>query len=88
MYSNSIYIGLKVVPNYIGTLGPKYIYLATWTLRVKALASVSTSGCLYLLGFRVSGLPVTEKTYLLKELYIETIIRNPKKVGLAGTRVV
>ena len=25
MYPNSIYIGLKVGPIYIGTLGPKYI---------------------------------------------------------------
>ena len=32
------------------------------------------------------GTPVTEKTYLFKELYIETIIRNPKKVGLPGYR--
>ena len=31
-------------------------------------------------------LPVAEKTYLFKELYIETIIRNPKKVGLFGYR--
>ena len=33
-------------------------------------------------------LPVTEneKTYLFKELYIEAIIRNPKKVGLSGYR--
>ena len=29
-------------------------------------------------------MPVTEKTYLFKELFIETIIRNPKKVGLSG----
>ena len=29
------------------------------------------------LGFK--GLPVTEKTYLFKEVYIETIIRNPKQ---------
>ena len=36
--------------------------------------------------FPGSGLPVTEKTYLFKELYIETIIRNPKKVGLFGCR--
>ena len=28
------------------------------------------------------SLPVAEKTYLFRELYIETIIRNPKKVGL------
>ena len=32
------------------------------------------------------GLPVTEKTYFSTELYIETIIRNPKKVGLFGYR--
>ena len=31
-------------------------------------------------------LPVTEKTYLFKEVYIETIIGNPKKVGLSGYR--
>ena len=31
-------------------------------------------------------LPVTEKTYLCKELYIETRIRNPKMVGLFGYR--
>ena len=37
--------------------------------------------------WKISGLPVAEKTYLfLKELYIETIIRNPKKVGLFGYR--
>ena len=30
------------------------------------------------------GLPVAQKTDLFKELYIETIIRNPKKVGLFG----
>ena len=29
-------------------------------------------------------LPVAQKTYLFKELYIETIIRNPKRVGLFG----
>ena len=46
----------------------------------------------------LQGLPVTEKTYLSKELhiyiymyvciyiYIETIIRNPRKVGLSGYR--
>ena len=34
----------------------------------------------------LQGLPVTEKTYLFKELYIETIIRNPKKAGLFGDR--
>ena len=32
------------------------------------------------------SIPVAEKTYLFKELYIETIIRNPKKVGLFGYR--
>ena len=32
------------------------------------------------------ALPATEKTYLFKELYIETIIRNPKKVGLSGPK--
>ena len=32
------------------------------------------------------GVPVAEKTYIFKELYIETIIRNPKKVGLFGYR--
>ena len=37
-------------------------------------------------GFGVEGLPVAEKTYLLEELYIEIIIRNPKKVGLFGYR--
>ena len=31
-------------------------------------------------------LPAPEKTYLFKELYIETIIRNPKKGGLFGCR--
>ena len=34
----------------------------------------------------LQALPVTEKTYLFKELYTETIIRNPKKVGLFGYR--
>ena len=32
------------------------------------------------------NLPVAEKTYLFKELYIETIIMNPKNVGLSGYR--
>ena len=27
---------------------------------------------------------MTEKTYVFKELYIETITRNPQKVGLSG----
>ena len=31
-------------------------------------------------------LPVAEKTYLFTELYIETIIRNPEKLGLFGYR--
>ena len=31
-------------------------------------------------------LPGTEKTYVLKEPYIETQIRNPAKVGLFGYR--
>ena len=30
--------------------------------------------------------PVGEKTYIFKELYIEIIVRNPKKVGLFGYR--
>ena len=34
-----------------------------------------------------AGLSVTEKTYLFQELYIETIIRKPKKVGLFGYRL-
>ena len=29
---------------------------------------------------------MAQKTYLFKELYIETIIRNPEKVGLSGYR--
>ena len=37
-------------------------------------------------GFGGVGLPVTEKTYLFEDLYIETIIRYPKKVGLSGYR--
>ena len=39
---------------------------------------------------RVWGLghiPVAEKMYLFQELYIETIIRNPKKLGLFGYRL-
>ena len=32
-------------------------------------------------------IPVAQKTYLFKKLYIETIIRNPKKVGLFGYRL-
>ena len=32
------------------------------------------------------ALSVTDKTYLFKELYTETMIRNPKKVGLSGHR--
>ena len=32
------------------------------------------------------GIPVAEKTYLFRILYIETIIRNPKQVGLFGYR--
>ena len=46
-----------------------------------------------LIGFRVSvrvlklqRLPVAEKTYPFEELYIETIIRNPKIVDLFGYR--
>ena len=46
-----------------------------------------------LIGFRVSvrvlklqRLPVAEKTYPFEELYIETIIRNPKMVDLFGYR--
>ena len=29
----------------------------------------------------VEGLPVAEKTYLFKEVYIEIIIKKPEKVG-------
>ena len=42
------------------------------------------------LRFRVWGVPVAQKTYLFKELYIvlyiESVKRNPKKVGLFGFR--
>ena len=31
-------------------------------------------------------LPLAPKTDLFKKLYIETIIRNPKKVGFSGHR--
>ena len=31
--------------------------------------------------------PVTEKACLFEELHIETVIRNPKQVGLFGYRV-
>ena len=34
----------------------------------------------------LGGLPEAEKTYLFKELYMEIMIRNPKKVGLFGYR--
>ena len=37
-------------------------------------------------GFDVCGLAVAQKTYLFMELYRETIIRNPKMVGLFGRR--
>ena len=37
------------------------------------------------LGFRVSGPP--QKTFLLKDSYKETIIRNPKQVGYLGVKV-
>ena len=40
----------------------------------------STYTCIYIY------IPVAEKTYLFEELCIETIIRNPKKVGLFGYR--
>ena len=33
-----------------------------------------------------SILPVAQKTYLFKGLYIDTITRNPKTVGLFGYR--
>ena len=32
----------------------------------------------------VEGLPVAEKTYLFKEVYIEIIIKKPEKVGEKG----
>ena len=32
------------------------------------------------------GVPLAPKTDLFKKLYIETIIRNPKKVGFSGHR--
>ena len=32
--------------------------------------------------FGIQGLPVAQLSYLFKELYIGTIITNPKKVGL------
>ena len=35
---------------------------------------------------RFEALPVTDKIYRFKELYIETIVRNPKKVGHFGYR--
>ena len=40
-------------------------------------------------GFRVLDirtLPLARKTDLFKKLYIETIIRNPTKVGFSGHR--
>ena len=36
--------------------------------------------------YKPLALPVAEKTYLFKEVYKETIKRNPKKVGLFGYR--
>ena len=41
---------------------------------------------LHLLSFETQAKSVAEKTYLFRELYIETIIRNPNKVGLFGYR--
>ena len=32
------------------------------------------------------ALPAAQKTYLFKELYIETVIRSPKTGGLFGYR--
>ena len=37
-------------------------------------------------GLWMQGLPVAVKPYLFKNYIIETIIRNPKKVGLFGYR--
>ena len=37
-------------------------------------------------GFGFMAIPLTEKAYLFWELYIETIIRNPEKIGLFGYR--
>ena len=44
-------------------------------------------GALMIHGARAQGLPATEKTYHFKEIYIETIVRDPKKVGLFGYKV-
>ena len=38
------------------------------------------------LGFRVEGLPGPRRTYLFKDLVLEIIIRNPKKVGSLVSR--
>ena len=46
---------------------------------------MGVSGLVKFRGFN-QGIPVAEKAYLFKELYIQTIIRNPKKVGLFGYR--
>ena len=36
--------------------------------------------------YKPMPIPVTEMTYFFRELYIETIVRNPKNVGLSGYR--
>ena len=46
----------------------------TWTLRVIRTTKIRSRA-----GPRPEALPVTEKTYLVNELYVGTIIRNPKK---------
>ena len=52
-------------------------------VRIAALGLGLTSSSLWKV---LRSLPVAEKTYRFKELYTESMIENPKKVGLSGFR--
>ena len=52
-------------------------------VRIAALGLGLTSSSLWKV---LLSLPVAEKTYRFQALYTESIIGNPKKVGLSGFR--
>ena len=83
-YTYNLYLSFQVQGHRV-RLAPKASMSTSCAPTRRANASVAQ---LVSFGFLqgLQGLPVTEKTYLFKDLYIETIIRNPKKVGLSDYR--
>ena len=61
-------------------------FLGTLKNRCRSIIGTSTGPNPTTLNPKSQFLPVAQRTYLFKELYTETITRNPKKVGLSGYR--